>query len=412
MSKSGETQEDSVLRETLDRIIEDKGERAPSQGCLANTVSPFLLSIKANISDIHKIIDKELTNKKISQINYHTLKELCNKIFLSCMNFDSTHIITEAKLNSVEEYVKTLENQTSDYKTILDGINSKIDIITNTHRDNQSKIEAVIDNLAISNSEGSNTKPKTGSPGDGAPVLVIDTIEGTDARSYRDALMAAAPELDLPKPSDLVIPGANRIILKMNDQDNLTRFKNIIDGDPNLGKLAQVKISRRRKHRLILFGIPDAVSDETFKLEVEALGETMGQQIEIVKNFKNGKIISDTKNYIIDVEAQVANNLLDLKKFVLNFNRIRIQRYYNIIRCFKCQRFGHAAHSCRFNPSCATCGLNHDTRQCTGGPEKCVNCKGNRDKKGNQIYDHNHRADSRSCETLLEYKKHLISQYV
>ncbi|KAG8176147.1 hypothetical protein JTE90_012400 [Oedothorax gibbosus] len=70
----------------------------------------------------------------------------------------------------------------------------------------------------------------------------------------------------------------------MSNSANLTKLKNLVDNDPNLGKMAQTKISKTRKHRLILFGVADSVTEEKFKLELIALGETMGKPIDLIKS--------------------------------------------------------------------------------------------------------------------------------
>ncbi|KAG8176161.1 hypothetical protein JTE90_012414 [Oedothorax gibbosus] len=113
----------------------------------------------------------------------------------------------------------------------------------------------------------------------------------------------------------------------MRDTASLNKFIDLIDKDPNLGKMAESKISKTRKHRLILFGIPDDISENRFKSEILALEESMGKPIEIIKVFKNEKRPTNLNNYIIDVEAKVAERLVDLGKFVINLNRIRIHKY-------------------------------------------------------------------------------------
>ncbi|KAG8172673.1 hypothetical protein JTE90_026100 [Oedothorax gibbosus] len=375
------------VREIMNDIIGGSGEGALSQGCLATSASPFMNAIKKIVVDLNYMVDRELSMKKITNLTASNFKMEHNKILLRCMDAESAHLITETKAKTLNEQLKILESQhlsnnqvltnINENIKILEGLNDRIQTLAESYNENQTRVKNVLDNLDTDLSEGL-SKSVAKRPRDDSPVIVIDTEEGTNAMSYRDALVARAPELDLPKPTDLVIPGVNRLIVKLKNNENLEKFKKIIEGDPNLGKLAQAKISKHKKHRLIMFGVPDSITDEVFKKEVEALEDSMGKPIEIIKSFKNGKVITDNKNYIIDVEAQVAQKLVNLGKFVINFNRVRIKKYYNILRCFKCQRFGHAAHKCRHELACAACAGPHDTRQCTSTVVKEVAHSGSR----------------------------------
>ena len=46
------------------------------------------------------------------------------------------------------------------------------------------------------------------------------------------------------------------------------------------------------------------------------------------------------------------------------------------LRCFKCQRFGHVAASCRGSQRCTKCGGEHDLLECDVTDTKCCNCGG------------------------------------
>ncbi|KAG8174269.1 hypothetical protein JTE90_002228 [Oedothorax gibbosus] len=79
MSQTGDlsSKGDDDAGETLATSLDGLEGGVLSQGCLANTVSPFILEIKKFISDINGILDKELiVGKKIGQLNYSNLKEL------------------------------------------------------------------------------------------------------------------------------------------------------------------------------------------------------------------------------------------------------------------------------------------------------------------------------------------------
>ncbi|KAG8178169.1 hypothetical protein JTE90_006308 [Oedothorax gibbosus] len=190
----------------------------------------------------------------------------------------------------------------------------------------------------------------------------------------------------------------------MKDSSNLEKFKDIIQNDPNLGKLANSIISKHMKTRLLIFGVPDTIKEPEFKHHIEALEETGRRPVEIIKIFKNCKKLTETTNYMIDVESKITYNLLNLSKFVLHFNRIRIKRYNNILRCYRCQALGHASTNRKWETLCAACAGRHDTRQCANRNQKCINCLEEKDG-----YKTDHRADDRTYEKFLDYKAKLLS---
>ena len=57
----------------------------------------------------------------------------------------------------------------------------------------------------------------------------------------------------------------------------------------------------------------------------------------------------------------------------------RVCRVYDnffVLRCFKCQCFGHHSADCKNAPSCGYCAESHETRQCTRTASMCcINCK-------------------------------------
>ncbi|XP_071043078.1 uncharacterized protein [Parasteatoda tepidariorum] len=100
-------------------------------------------------------------------------------------------------------------------------------------------------------------------------------------------------------------------------------------------------------------------------------------------------------------------HLVPTKHLILTFNTPKLPSsvklaWYNCpvrpyvpnpLRCFQCQRFGHAKTSCRSNPTCARCsGSDHDDASCEL-PSLCINCKGD------------HPAYSRSCPKWSQEKE-------
>ena len=69
-----------------------------------------------------------------------------------------------------------------------------------------------------------------------------------------------------------------------------------------------------------------------------------------------------------------------------------VQQGIRIIRCYKCQKFGHMSSNCHSRESCKHCAEKHSVAKWTNKdkPAKCSNCKGN------------HQADDTNCPTYIK----------
>ena len=64
------------------------------------------------------------------------------------------------------------------------------------------------------------------------------------------------------------------------------------------------------------------------------------------------------------------------KEIKIGYLNVKVDLYIpNLIRCFKCQRFGHTKKFCRNTEICPKCGESHVEEQCSKSL-KCVNCGG------------------------------------
>ena len=66
--------------------------------------------------------------------------------------------------------------------------------------------------------------------------------------------------------------------------------------------------------------------------------------------------------------------------FYINHQRFYPEKYtpqFQLIQCYKCQKYGHHAISCRsLHEICAKCDEHHPIFQCHNEIHKCANCKG------------------------------------
>jgi hypothetical protein len=76
------------------------------------------------------------------------------------------------------------------------------------------------------------------------------------------------------------------------------------------------------------------------------------------------------------------------------------KRANKVIRCFKCQKFGHVARNCKHIDACITCGCDHSPEQDCTNILSCANCKGN------------HRADNNQCPVYIAIRSKLVQRTV
>ena len=110
------------------------------------------------------------------------------------------------------------------------------------------------------------------------------------------------------------------------------------------------------------------------------------------------KIADDLKDQnVISVQRLILNqkstNPIPTSTFFLTFDdptppesidigyiRTPIQPYIpNPLRCYGCQRFGHAKKFCSSTPNCSNCGLPGHVSDNCNNPKCCYNCKGDHD---------------------------------
>ncbi|KAL5242298.1 hypothetical protein ACI65C_009708 [Semiaphis heraclei] len=64
------------------------------------------------------------------------------------------------------------------------------------------------------------------------------------------------------------------------------------------------------------------------------------------------------------------------KSLFIGLSKCKVKEYVDVIRCFKCQRFGHRASKCdQTADTCGRCAVKgHRANDCKSVPVKCANC--------------------------------------
>ena len=74
--------------------------------------------------------------------------------------------------------------------------------------------------------------------------------------------------------------------------------------------------------------------------------------------------------------------------------------HFYVLRCFKCQAFGHHSSNCTKSAKCGYCGEGHETRSCQVKCDLQKKCCVNFKQSG--LTDINHEASCITCPAFLE----------
>ena len=134
----------------------------------------------------------------------------------------------------------------------------------------------------------------------------------------------------------------------------------------------QVKVttfSPTVESRGVIKGIDIEIKDEEVKIALELYGVVQAKRI--IKRIKGES--TPMKVIILTFKTKSIPNEVSL-----GYEKKRVYEYQQqVSRCFRCQRYGHAAGSCGAAERCPSCGEKHNWETCPNkGKPKCANCGG------------------------------------
>jgi len=181
-------------------------------------------------------------------------------------------------------------------------------------------------------------------------------------------------------------------------------------------KEAGLNIERptKKKPVIIVYDVSADLNDDNIKEQVyyKNMRESQipegefQQEFEIKRKYKNVQSGGKKGNIIVECSVRVRNFLRGKERIFINWESCKVKDYVDVVRCFKCQRYGHVAKYCTSEKSsCSHCAGDHDFKDCPDKDKReklcCVNCK--RDKRENN----KHEVRSRKCPAFEKAVKRL-----
>ncbi|KAG5866451.1 hypothetical protein JTB14_015355 [Gonioctena quinquepunctata] len=216
-------------------------------------------------------------------------------------------------------------------------------------------------------------------------ILIYPNRENTDINSSEETLS----KLKSRRPEDIGIRPEKLLPISGNGVKIIAAESTI--NEEELGKLGLIaKKLDKPNPRLAVIGVPNSVMDREIE---EEIGLRKGSPGEVKARYKYGKRNGKDKVWVIETNAETRDRILRNGRVSIGWIRCGVRDHVRVIRCYRCQKYGHVASNCRSPLACSRCAGEHDTRNCESRSIRCVNCY----REGAEIQDH--EATSFDCPT-------------
>jgi hypothetical protein len=346
------------------------------------------------LSRINEIVNEQSTRLNVA--NRSSIMELTQRItgIVSLLAIKSS--VLETKLIQAER----------------DLLANKLNVINNTNACAPIMPASYSDTLKLK-LPAKQTKPVQPRPPLPCVVAYPDESRAdlTSSSATKEALLKVI------KPSDgFQIVGVKKtaksgVVLRVSNESQIKKLQSV-EAIKSAG--LRLEKPKGRRPRLLIKDVPANISDAAF------LSALYSQNIKDELKIKESDFLNEIKivrrrpatygrKWIgIELSPGIRKHFITTKdKLFIDFAACRFIDDVEVVRCLKCQQYGHVSKYCSETKStCAICAEQHDTRECPKKEDKnfkpvCASCK--RFKKN---YDH--KTGSESCPTYASRLQHLI----
>lgn len=334
------------------------------------------------------VVNSKLVTCRYCQDCYHTqcvqIKDQVQKAVNECANLfwycDVCVNVIEEKLN-IAKKLEQLESRIDENKTSTSEILNKLKDAPAIQETKESWSSIVKKNAF-------------------PPIIIKPKNASQDSDTTKKAILQKIHPAELSvEVKKVKSAGKGSIVIECNDKESLNKLQN--KAVSVLSENYTVEIQKEIKPKVVIVGIKEKfVSNEQEFIQrisnQTCLSEVNEKDIKVIKKYtpKNKNIY----NVILEVSPTAFKCLLNSKRVFIEWDSLPIYEYVNVLRCFKCWKYGHKAVHCRQdNIVCPQCNKNHKSEMCTSIEKECTNCKHAHDVLKIPNIDYKHSVFDKKC---------------
>lgn len=186
--------------------------------------------------------------------------------------------------------------------------------------------------------------------------------------------------------------------------------------DQIAGNVYDIVDVEAQDQKMILLGVEkeylmksdeETLHDLVIQNNLAEIDQDIEVKLKIIKKISSK--VNDNVHIVIGIKNELNCIFKKFQKLYLGYKYCKLTDYINVIRCFKCYRFGHKKINCSNAICCGICAKDHDTKDCHETVKKCINCVTACQKNGVQ-YDVGHSSFDRKCPSFVKLVDRLKSK--
>lgn len=266
---------------------------------------------------------------------------------------------------------------------LQDNLSKEIAIIHDVMKNQENKIEnqmGLINTLIKEIKELKEEKQKKtyANVTTNSEVIIVKPTEKQESQTTKKELKSSIDPKTMSISVENIRTGREgAVIINCNDTTTKEKIKKTVQEE--FGTKYNITEGKKKEPKVIIRGVESEFIEGKNEDIIEALvnqndlNSEEASKISIVAKYKqNGSL--NKGNIILSTELNLKNKMCQLGKVNIGWRRCTAHEYYNVIRCYKCARYGHMAAKCQNNITCFKCAESHKTSECQSNFEKCINC--------------------------------------
>ena len=194
----------------------------------------------------------------------------------------------------------------------------------------------------------------------------------------------------------------NRIIIKSKKREDIDILNREINKE--CSQHLETNIPKLWNPNIIVYNIPNDVTKDNFSETVISQNPELNVKVESIRPKFEFRDKKKCRNLVAEVTPE-AWRIMTQKKLKIGWHICNADNYINIVKCFKCCKFGHRAQKCTGDEKCPICAENHKLKECKASiaEYKCINSVSHNTyhSQENAKVNENHSSLDKNCPSLL-----------